>query len=115
MIRCRLRASSSLTARLALGSILGVCGASSLFDWQSKTITGFPGYQTASAQDAHGKFADPLYLNVTTTPYIFDLASGSPALNAGTNLGVNTVGVLDYAGNPRVNGTGQINMGAYEQ
>jgi hypothetical protein len=56
-----------------------------------------------------------LYVNVTTTPYNFDLASGSPALNAGTNLGVNTVGVLDYAGNARVNGSGQINMGAYEQ
>ena len=36
-------------------------------------------------------------------------------LNAGTNLGVNVVGVLDYAGNPRVNGSGQINIGAYEQ
>jgi hypothetical protein len=90
-------------------------GASSLFDWQGKTINGFPAYQSASAQDAHGKFADPLYVNVTTTPYNFDLASGSPALNAGTNLGVNTVGVLDYAGNARVNGSGQINMGAYEQ
>jgi hypothetical protein len=90
-------------------------GASSLFDWQGKTINGFPAYQSASAQDAHGKFADPLYVNITTTPYNFDLASGSPALNAGTNLGVNTVGVLDYAGNARVNGSGQINMGAYEQ
>lgn len=90
-------------------------GASSLFDWQGKTINGFPAYQSASAQDAHGKFADPLYVNVTTTPYNFDLASGSPAVNAGTNLGVNTVGVLDYAGNARVNGSGQINMGAYEQ
>jgi len=90
-------------------------GASSLFDWQAKTVNGFPAYQTASAQDSHGKFADPLYVNVTTTPYNFDLASGSPALNAGTNLGVNTVGVLDYSGNPRVNGSGQVNIGAYEQ
>jgi Protein of unknown function (DUF1565) len=102
-------------AALDYNDYYNTAGASSLFDWQSKTTNGFPGYQTASAQDAHGKFADPLYLNVTTTPYNFDLASGSPALNAGTNLGVNTVGVLDYAGNPRVNGTGQINMGAYEQ
>jgi hypothetical protein len=54
-------------------------------------------------------------VNVTTSPYNFDLASGSPALNAGTNLGINTVGVLDYAGNARVNGNGQINIGAYEQ
>jgi hypothetical protein len=90
-------------------------GASSLFDWQGKSISGFAAYQTASGQEAHSKFADPLYVNVVTTPYNFDLSSGSPAINAGTNLGVNTVGVLDYAGNPRVNGSGQVNMGAYEQ
>ena len=90
-------------------------GASSLFDWQGKGYSGFPAYQTASGQEAHSKFADPLYVNITTTPYNFDLASGSPAINAGTNLGVNVVGVLDYAGNARVNGSGQINIGAYEQ
>src|SRR5438270_492620 len=92
-----------------------VGAAGSLWNWQSKSITGFSAYQTASAQDAHSTFADPLYVNVTTSPYNFDVASGSPALNAGTNLGVNTVSVLDYAGNARVNGSGQINIGAYEQ
>jgi len=102
-------------AALDYNDYYNTAGATSLFDWQGKSISGFPAYQTASAQDVHGKFADPLYVNVTTTPYNFDLASGSPALNAGTNLGVNTVGVLDYAGNARVNGSGQINMGAYEQ
>jgi Protein of unknown function (DUF1565) len=86
-----------------------------LFDWQGKTLTGFSAYKSASGQDAHSQFVDPLYVNVTTSPYNFDLASGSSAINAGTNLGVNTVGVLDYAGNPRVNGNGQINIGAYEQ
>lgn len=91
----------------------GASGA--LYDWQGKTITGFSAYKTASGQEAHSLFADPLYANITTQPYNFDLASGSPALNAGTNLGVNTVGVLDYAGNARVNGSGQINVGAYEQ
>jgi hypothetical protein len=86
-----------------------------LFDWQAKSYTGFSAYKSASGQEMHSQFADPLYVNVTTPPYNFDLASGSPALNAGTNLGVNVVGVLDYAGNPRVNGNGQINVGAYEQ
>jgi hypothetical protein len=90
-------------------------GASSLFNWQGKTINGFTAYQSASGQEAHSKFADPLYLNIASTPYNFDLASGSPAINAGTNLGVNAVGVVDYAGNPRVNASGHINMGAYEQ
>jgi hypothetical protein len=102
-------------AALDYNDYYNTAGASSLFDWQGKSLSGFPAYQSASAQDVHGKFADPLYVNVTTTPYNFDLASGSPALNAGTNLGVNTVGVLDYAGNARVNGSGQVNMGAYEQ
>lgn len=91
----------------------GASGA--LYDWQGKSITGFSAYKTASGQEAHSQFADPLYANITTQPYNFDLASGSPAVNAGTNLGVNTVGVLDYAGNARVNGSGQINVGAYEQ
>jgi hypothetical protein len=102
-------------AALDYNDYYNAAGTSSLFDWQGKSLSGFPAYQSASAQDVHGKFADPLYVNVTTTPYNFDLASGSPALNAGTNLGVNTVGVLDYVGNARVNGSGQINMGAYEQ
>lgn len=91
----------------------GATGA--LFDWQAKSYTGFTAYRTASGQEAHSQFADPLYVNVVTPPYNFDLASGSPALNAGVNLGVNTVGVLDFAGNPRVNSSGQINVGAYEQ
>ncbi len=91
----------------------GTSGA--LYDWQGKAITGFAAYKTASGQETHSQFADPLYVNITTSPYNFDLASGSPAINAGTNLGVNTVGVLDYAGNPRVNSNGQINIGAYEQ
>ena len=92
-----------------------VGAAGSLWDWQGKGVTGFSPYQTASGQDAHSKFADPLYVNITTTPYNFDVSSGSPAVNAGTNLGVNVVGVLDYAGNPRVSSSGQINIGAYEQ
>jgi hypothetical protein len=91
----------------------GATGA--LYDWQGKAITGFAAYKTASGQESHSQFADPLYANITTQPYNFDLSSGSPAINTGTNLGVNTVGVLDYAGNPRVNTSGQINIGAYEQ
>ena len=102
-------------AMLDYNDYFNTAGSSSFFDWQGKTINGFPAYQTASAQDTHGKFADPLYVNVTTAPYNFDVSSGSPAINSGTNLGVNIVGVLDYAGNPRVNGSGQINIGAYEQ
>jgi hypothetical protein len=92
-----------------------VGAGSSLWDWQGKSTTGFPAYKTASGQDTHSQFANPLYDNITTSPYNLDVMATSPAANAGTNLGVNVVGVLNYAGNPRVNVSGQINIGAYEQ
>lgn len=87
----------------------------SLWVWQGKAITGFTAYQAKSGQDAQSLFADPQYDNITIPPYNLDIASTSPAVNAGTNLGPSIVGVLDYAGNPRVNAKGQINIGAYEQ
>jgi hypothetical protein len=92
-----------------------VGAASSLWNWQSKSITGYTNYQAASAQDAHSQFANPQFDNISTLPPNLDVMSTSPAVNGGTNLGVNTVGVLDFAGNARVNGSGQINIGAYEQ
>ena len=92
-----------------------VGAASSAWDWQGKFITGYSNYQAASGQDAHSPFADPQFDNISTLPPNLDVMSTSPAVNAGTNLGVNTVGVLDFGGNPRVNGSGQINIGAYEQ
>jgi len=91
-------------------------GASgSLWDWQGKSLTGYSTYLSTSGQDVHSPFADPQFVNQSSTPPNLDILSTSPAINAGTNLGVNTVGVLDYAGHPRVNGGGQINIGAYEQ
>jgi hypothetical protein len=92
-----------------------VGAASSSWDWQGKFITGYSNYQAASRQDAHSPFADPQFLNISTLPPNLDVASTSPAVNAGTNLGSSVVGILDYAGNPRVNVNGQINVGAYEQ
>jgi hypothetical protein len=87
----------------------------SLWQWQGKNIAGFAKYQTVSGQDAHSKFADPQFVNIVSLPPNLDVLSSSPAINAGTNLGQSVVGVLDFAGNPRVNASGQINMGAYEQ
>jgi hypothetical protein len=92
-----------------------VGAGSSLWKWQGKAITGFSKYQSASGQDANSIFANPEYDNISTAPYNLDVMTTSPAANAGTNLGSSLVGLLDYAGNPRVNGSGQINIGAYEQ
>ena len=89
--------------------------ASSLWDWQGKAITGFSSYQSKSGQDSHSHFADPQYDNISSPPYNLDIMSTSPAVNAGANLGVNVIGVLDYAGNPRLGASGQVNIGAYQQ
>jgi hypothetical protein len=92
-----------------------VGAGSSLWDWQAKSITGYSSYQSASHMDAHSPFADPQFVNISSTPPNLDILSSSPAVNAGANLGSSVVGLLDYAGNPRVNANGQINIGAYEQ
>jgi len=92
-----------------------VGAANSSWDWQGKFITGYSNYQAASGQDANSPFADPQFVNISSSPPNLDVASTSPAVNAGTNLGSDVVGILDYAGKPRVNASGQINIGAYEQ
>ena len=74
-----------------------------------------------AAADAIGAKLDALvaYLNAnpqfvsTTTPDLH-VASSSPAVNAGINLGSSVVGTLDFAGNTRVQGA-NIDIGAYEQ
>jgi hypothetical protein len=83
-----------------------------VFVWNGKTYTGITVYQTRTGKDGNAKFADPQFLN-TTTPDLH-VQSTSPAVNAGINLGSAVVGTLDFAGNPRVQGS-NIDIGAYEQ
>jgi hypothetical protein len=91
-------------------------GASAaMFTWQKRSITGYSTYQSTSGQDAHSPFADPLFVNDSATPPNLDVTVSSPAINLGTNLGPDVVGVLDFNGNPRVGANGQINAGAYQQ
>jgi len=86
----------------------------STWNWQHSFLTGYSTYQAASGQDAHSPFADPQFLNISSLPPNLDIASTSPAVGAGTDLGSSVEGILDFAGNPRVQ-NGKINMGAYEQ
>ena len=82
-------------------------------------------YQTKTGEDKNSPNANPLYINVTTNPLNLDLQAGSPAINAGSTALTCSVGYcgssksiygyVDYAGNPRINGDGQINIGAYEE
>lgn len=93
-------------------SPLGVTG--SHWTWQKSSLTGFPNYKAASGQDAHAQFADPQFINISTTPPNLDVSSTSSAINGGVNLGPSVVGILDFAGHARVQ-NGKINQGAYEQ
>jgi hypothetical protein len=95
-------------------------------DWAGKSnYKTYALYQSGSSEDTDSTVADPLFDNLGSTPPNFDVASNSPAVNAGnTDLtcsvgycgsGKSIYGSTDYAGNPRMNGSGQINIGAYEQ
>jgi hypothetical protein len=95
-------------------------------DWGAKhNYATYAAYQSSSGEDADSPNANPLFINVNSTPPNLDVASNSPAVNAGsTSLtcsvgycgsGTSIYGSTDYAGNPRVNSSGQINIGAYEQ
>ena len=93
--------------------------------WAGKsTYKTYAAYQSGSGEDANSPNANPLFINLSSTPPNLDVASNSPAVNAGsTSLtcsvghcnGTSIYGSTDYAGNPRINGSGQINIGAYEQ
>ena len=79
--------------------------------WKNTGYSSIATFRTASAQETHGKYADPLFANLAS--HDFHVLGTSPAVGAGTNLGASVVGASDYAGNPRV--VGAIDIGGYEQ
>ncbi|MBV8549782.1 MAG: right-handed parallel beta-helix repeat-containing protein [Acidobacteriaceae bacterium] len=85
--------------------------SSGQWTWNGQSYTGLANFQKASGHDSHTKFADPQFVSLTTPDLHID--SSSPAVGAGTNLGASVVGTMDFAGNPRVQGT-SIDVGAYE-
>jgi hypothetical protein len=107
--------------------------ATTTFELNAKTYTSFASYQSGSGQDKNSVFANPDYLTLptcTSTAYSapptpittctptpnFDISSSSPGENTGNaSLGSADFGTTDFNGNPRVNSSGQINIGAFEQ
>jgi len=95
-------------------------------DWAGKsTYKTFAAYQSGSGEDDNSFVANPLFVNPSSNPPNLDVQSGSPAINAGSTsltcsvgycgTGTSIYGSTDYAGNPRLNSSGQINIGAFEQ
>ena len=82
------------------------------FMWVKKTYNGITAYQTGTGKDPHSNFSDPKFVNATTPD--LHVQSTSPAINAGANLGTTAEGMLDFAGNARIQGS-NIDIGAYEQ
>jgi hypothetical protein len=86
--------------------------SNSTFVWQHVSHMTFGTYLTASGQDANSIFADPKFLNLTAPD--LHVMSTSQAVSRGVNLGSAIVGIVDYGGNPRVQGA-NIDVGGYEQ
>jgi len=85
----------------------------------------YAAYQSKTGEDKNSPNANPDFINLTSNPPNLDLQSDSPAINVGSTAltcsigycgnSTSIYGSTDYAGNPRVNSNGQINIGAYEQ
>lgn len=82
-------------------------------DWGGTTITGFSDYQTTSGWDAHGFFADPLFVDVASDPPDLTLQWNSPCIDVSDPSTFILPGEQDAAGLPRLNGP-LVDLGAYE-
>ena len=84
--------------------------AANTWVWNNVNYTGFAAYQTGIGQEAHSIFADPLFASIPLLN--LQPLAGSPAFNAGINLGLSVIGPCNFAGVPRQAGA-PVNIGAY--
>jgi len=80
-------------------------GGSGRWKWKGTNWYTLAELQITSGQDAYSVYGDPLFTDATNGK--FTLKSGSPAINAGVNVGL----TKDILGNPIV---GNPDIGAYE-
>jgi len=106
-------------------SAAGYAEGTSIFWAGASSYKSYSAYQSAAGEDANSLNADPLIVNLGSTPPDFDITAKSPAVNAGStslSCGVgwcnsnsphSVYGSTDFIGNPRLNGS-NIDIGAYE-
>ena len=80
--------------------------------WNGTSITTLAAFRTASHGETSGLLANPVF--TSTTPLDLHLATGSPGIDSGSNLGLAIEGSKDFDGNARIIGAG-IDRGAYER
>ncbi|MFZ2083324.1 MAG: Ig-like domain repeat protein [Candidatus Sulfotelmatobacter sp.] len=106
-------------------SAAGYAEGTSIFWAGASSYKSYSAYQSAAGEDANSLNANPLIVNLGSTPPDFDITAKSPAVNAGStslSCGVgwcnsnsphSVYGSTDFIGNPRLNGS-NIDIGAYE-
>jgi hypothetical protein len=106
-------------------SAAGYAEGTSIFWAGASSYKSYSAYQSAAGEDANSLNADPLIVNLGSTPPDFDITAKSPAVNAGStslSCGVgwcnstsphSIYGSTDFIGNPRLNGS-NIDIGVYE-
>jgi hypothetical protein len=80
--------------------------------WLGKSYSSYGGYRSGTGEDAASKFANPRFVDAATGN--FDLESTSPAIGLGADLGPSAIGIVDFAGRPRVVGA-TVDAGALQR
>lgn len=82
-------------------------------NWRSQYFNSFREYRTATRQETHSFFADPLFSNVGTLNPDLHLQATSPCLRKGNPTWIILPAERDYDGKQRVV-DGKVDIGAYQ-
>ena len=82
--------------------------------WNNNSITTLAAFRTASHGEANGLLANPTFASTTAQNLDMHLATGSPGIDSGSNLGLAIEGSWNFDGTARIAG-GAIDRGAFER